>query len=72
MNTPNVHTGELITQKLKEEGHPVAWLARKIGMDPSNLRKKLKKKSMDTDFLQNISNLLDGEFFQHFTADKKA
>ena len=72
MSDTHIHIGELILQKLKEEDLPVAWLARKIGMDPSNLRKKLKKKSMDTDFLQNISNLLDGKFFQHYSAGEKA
>jgi len=66
-----MHIGELITLKLKEKDLPEAWLARKIGMDPSNFHKKLKKKSIDTDLLQDISNVLDCTFFLYYIADKK-
>jgi len=72
MNNPNIHIGELIIQKLKEEKLPVAWLARKVGMDPSNLRKKLKKMSLDASFLQNISKILNCEFLQYYLAGEKA
>ena len=70
MSNTHIHIGELIIQKLKEEGLSVAWLARKMGMDPSNLRKKLKKMSLDTSFLQNISNILNCKFLQYYLADE--
>ncbi|MCL2435759.1 MAG: XRE family transcriptional regulator [Lentimicrobiaceae bacterium] len=71
MNNYNIHIGELILKKLKKEKLSVAWLAGKINIDPSNLHKKLKKKSMDTDLLQHISKVLDYTFFQYYLADNK-
>jgi len=72
MSKYHIHIGELILQKLKEEQLSVAWLAVKINIDPSNLHKKLKKKSMDTDLLQRISKVLDYNFFQYYLACKKS
>jgi DNA-binding Xre family transcriptional regulator len=66
MSNPNIHIGELILQKLKEKNLPVAWLAGKVGMDPSNLRKQLKKISIDTHLLQHISKELSCNFFQYY------
>ena len=66
MSNSNIHIGELILRKLKEEKLPVSWLAQKIGTDPSNLRKKLKKISRDTDLLRRISKILNGKFFQYY------
>ena len=43
MKNDDVHFGELIKQKLKEEKRSVAWLADEIDTDLSNLRGKLKK-----------------------------
>jgi len=72
MNNNEIDIGELIHQQLKEEQLSVAWLAGKINFDPSNLHKKLKKKSMDTDLLQRISKVLDYNFFQYYLACKKS
>jgi hypothetical protein len=62
----NIHIGKLILQKLKEEERSVAWLAEKIYTDPSNLRKRLKKKSMDTELLVHISKILNYNFFNYY------
>ena len=70
MSTHHIHIGDLILQKLREEKLSVAWLAAKINIDPSNLHKKLKKKSMDTDLLHQISKVLDYMFFQYYLADQ--
>jgi hypothetical protein len=43
MNNNHLPIGDLILQKLKEEKRSVAWLADKICIDPSSLRKRLKK-----------------------------
>ena len=66
MGNHNVHIGELIKKKLEAEEHSVAWLARKICMDPSNLRKKMKKDTMDTELLDRISNALNHSFFDYY------
>jgi lambda repressor-like predicted transcriptional regulator len=63
MNNTNIHIGELILQKLKKERLTVAWLASKVNKDPSNLRKTLKKKSMNSELLQCISKALHCSVF---------
>jgi len=68
MSTHHVHIGELILQKLKEAGHSVAWLAAKTHTDSSTLRRQLKKQSIDTDLLQEISDALHYDFFLHYVA----
>ena len=70
MNNPNIHIGELITQKLEEEKLSVRWLAYKVDRDPSNLHKILKKKSMDSDLIQRISEVLHYDFFQYYSSGK--
>ena len=66
-NTP---IGDLILQKLKEEKRSVAWLAGKICIDPSSLRKRLKKNSMNIELLRSISSSLNYNFFRICDIDK--
>lgn len=66
-----IHIGELILQKLKEKERPVAWLAKKIYCDCSNLRKILKKDSIDTKLLFLISTVLDFDFFAYYSGSLK-
>jgi len=66
MNNNEIDIGKLILQKLKEVKRSVAWLAEKIYTDPSSLRKKLKKGSMNTDLLRRISKALNYKFFRHY------
>jgi hypothetical protein len=61
----NIHISKLVLQKLKDEKRTVTWLAREIDKDPSNLRKRLKKGSIDTELLQQISKALHFHFFQY-------
>ena len=64
MNTQEEkHIGEMIKKKLAEKDLTVEWLARRILVDSSNLRKTLKNKSMRTDLLKRISDALDYRFF---------
>jgi len=65
-NIQDIHIGEIIKEKLKEEKRSVAWLAEKVYKDPSNLRKILKKKSMDIDLLQRVSQALHHNFLNHY------
>ena len=66
MSKHHIHIGDLILQKLREAKRSVAWLAEKIYTDPSSLRKKLKKGSMNTELLRRISQALDYHFFRHY------
>ena len=71
MNNSHIHIGDLILQKLKEEKRTVEWLADEILADPSNLRKKLKKQSMDSKLLYIISKVLQCNFFMYYDIDIK-
>jgi hypothetical protein len=62
-----IHTGELICQKLKEEGRTKKWLAGKVHCDASCLCKTLKKRYIDTELLLHISLALQHDFFRHFS-----
>ena len=68
MNSNEIDIGTLILQKLKEENLSVAWLVGKVGKDPSNLRKTLKKNSMNTELLRRIAKALKYSFFQYYEA----
>jgi len=70
MNNSNIPIGDLILQKLKEEKRSVAWLAGEICIDPSSLRKRLKKNSMNIELLRSISGALNYSFFRYCDTDK--
>jgi hypothetical protein len=65
MEKPNI--GELISQRLKEEGRTKKWLAGKVNCDSSNLSKTLKKDHIDTDLLIFISVALKYDFTIHIS-----
>ena len=58
-----IHIGEEIRKQLAAEKRPVAWLAAMLYIDPSNLRKLLKKPYLPTDLLFRISAILGKDFF---------
>jgi hypothetical protein len=62
-----IHIGKLILQKLKEKEHSVAWLARKVSCDSSNMRKILKNNYIHSELLFRISTVLDEDFFAYFS-----
>jgi len=62
-----IHIGELIRNKLKEDQRSVAWLAKKVHRDKSSLCKQLKKDSIDTKLLFDISITLQCDFFSCYS-----
>jgi hypothetical protein len=58
----NLHIGDEIKKELLAQDLPIAWLARKLGCDTSNLNKKLKSSKMKFDLLKNISTILSKNF----------
>jgi len=64
-----IHIGELILQKLKERERSVAWLAKKVYRDRSNLCKRLKKDDINTKLLSLISSALDFDFSSYYSED---
>ena len=53
-----------IKRRLKTQRRSVRWLAAQIGRDHSALNKKLKYRSMDSDLLARISDVLEVNLLQ--------
>ena len=61
--TPAIHIGEEIQNHLALQQRSIAWLAKQLCYDPSNLRKLLKHSYLTTDLLYRISIILGKDFF---------
>jgi len=55
--------GELIKQKLKENGQSISWLAKQVNCDRCNLSKILNGDDINSKLLENISRVLKHNFF---------
>ena len=55
--------GRLIENRVKELGMAKAEFARRINTSPQNVNDLFKRKSIDTEFLAEISKVLDFNFF---------
>ena len=64
-----IHLGNLIKQRLQEIGMNKSELARRINTTPQNVYGIFKRKSIDTELLRKISNVLEYDFFQHYTQE---
>ena len=64
MKSTHIHIGEKIQSVMKEKGVIKAELARLLGIKPQSIDYLLKRKSIDTDALYNISVALDFNFFK--------
>ena len=62
-----IHIGELICNKLNEEQRSIAWLAQKVHHSRSSFYKLLKKPSIDTKLLLDISVALQFDFFSCYS-----
>ncbi|MDR2836487.1 MAG: XRE family transcriptional regulator [Bacteroidales bacterium] len=62
-----VYIGNIIKQKLKENGRSITWLAKKIYADPSNFSRNLKENKVDIEQLLKISKLLKVDFFAYYS-----
>ena len=64
---PSIHIGEEIRNYLADQNRSVAWLAKQLYYDPSNLRKLLKNPYLPTDLLFRISLILGKDFFSYYS-----
>jgi plasmid maintenance system antidote protein VapI len=62
-----LHIGELIRNKLKEDGHSVSWFAKKMNCDRTNVYKIFHKPYIDALQLLRISLILDHDFFTYYS-----
>lgn len=63
--------GLLIRQKLKERKRTIVWLAEKLSCSRTNVYKIFDKRSIDTDYLIRISDILDYDFFALYSEELK-
>lgn len=64
--------GILIKEELLAQERSVAWFARKIHLDRSNVYRLFQKNSVDTDLLRRISQVLGRDFFAAYSEEISA
>ena len=64
-----IHVGELIKERLKEEGKSVVWLAQELGCHRTNVYNIFEKSSLDTNILRRISIVMQHNFFEYLQDD---
>ena len=63
--------GTLIRQKLKERKRTIVWLAENLSCSRTNVYKIFDKRSIDTDYLLRISDILEYDFFELYSQELK-
>ena len=71
MNYKDIHIGSRIQTVMKEQGRNVTWFAKQICFERSNVYKMFKRKSIDTDLLIKISEVLGHDFLSEYFCDKR-
>ena len=62
-----LNAGKLIQSKLIENQRSISWLAKKIHIDRTSLFRRLKKDTIDSVLLLNISVALQFDFFSCYS-----
>ena len=68
-HSSNIHIGHLIEAQLKADQRSASWLAREIGCSRNHVYKIFNKPSLDGDLILRISNAMNFNFFQYYTAE---
>ena len=69
MEKNDLAIGELIRKKLKESGHTVVWFANTLQCSRTNIYKMFKKKTIETDELFVICEILGYDFFKLYSKE---
>ncbi len=67
----NIFIGEMIKEVMADKHVTKAELARRLGIRPQSVEYLLKRKSIDTDTLYNVSLALDHDFSKLYSLNKK-
>lgn len=65
MEKPNI--GKIIKEVLAEQGRSITWLAEQMGTTRNLVYKMFDREIIYTDRLIQISELLDYDFFKHYS-----
>ena len=63
----SIHIGSKIKTTVEKKGMTVSEFGRRINKSRENVYSIFKRKSIDTALLTTISEVLEYDFFQHFT-----
>ncbi len=66
-----MHIGKKIQEAVKRSGLSVTEFASKINYSRRNIYSIFDKQSIDTSLLVKISEVLEHDFFTHYSADSK-
>jgi len=66
INIKEMHTGQLIQQKMKEEGRRADWLARKIHCHKNHIYRMYQQEHIHPALITQISIVLKHNFFTHY------
>mgnify|MGYP005931123649 FL=1 len=61
-----VHIGKLIEKELHHQERSVTWFANKLYCERTNVYNIFKRKSIDTELLLRISQILNRDFFKDY------
>jgi hypothetical protein len=64
-----IHIGKLIQAKMKEERRSAAWMAERLNGHRSNIYKIYESTAIDTALLHRISQILEYDFFKHYSEE---
>lgn len=64
-----IHMGTIVREQFSKRGCTVAWFARQLACDRSNVYDIFRRESIDTKTLWKISSVLEFNFFE-LLADK--
>ena len=62
----DIHIGRLIEERINEVGMSKAEFGRRINTSRQNVNTLLRKSSLDTVMLSNISKVLNYDFFKYY------
>lgn len=61
------HIGHIIKQELRRQGRTITWLAAQLGYSRQNMYKLFERNWIYTDLLLKISEIMDYDFFGHYS-----
>lgn len=64
-----MHIGNILQQRLREDGKTVVWLASELGCHRTNVYNLFSKYSIDTQLLQRLCVIMNFNFFELYCQD---
>lgn len=58
-----IHFGKMIHAELRKQRYSVAWFAKEMGSDRSNMYKLLERQHLNSEFILRAGKLLNHDFF---------